>query len=454
MTSATIKRLEESKLSHKIAAALALWLFSGFLIFWTLVIPPFQNADESAHYIKTCANVIVEVHPIRGGFGHSYNWSMNELAELAKSGEILRRTDTYSWRDFVSKPIYESEHWRFYPNAVPNTIVPYALPHITCKLLQKTSLPYQYIFYAIRLSFVLSFVAIIWLARKTNQHLFVACAPLLMIPMVINQGSAISADYLSIGAAMLFGITAASMIEDKNFSRWKLAIAIFILWNSKIVYLPFFAIILVPLLKWKNFRSFSYLAPSIGAASIAGSLQYYYQTSKSYFEGSIEAQQLQMSRLLDRPLEVFDLLIHTISNDWLGLLQQGIGNAGWLTTPISPPAMWTAAITLIVWVFFGLLNLRFSNKWSLSLLVFGILAVIASFIGIFMSMFLFWTPPSSNSIQGVQGRYLLPLLFLITPLILANRPSHSINPWGLAAYLILACTSISFLLLDIIPFFY
>ena len=431
-----------------------LWILSGFLVLWTLTTPPFQNADESAHYFKACSKILVETHPVRGGFGHSYNWNINELGIQAQTDEVRKNTKSYSWSEFFSPPIHESKSWRFYPHAVPNTIIPYALPQIACKVLRETPIPYQYIFYALRLAFVASFLALAWFARRTNENLFVASAPLLMIPMVINQGAAISADYFSIGASLIFGITIASMVNNRLFPRWGLALAIFLLWNTKIVYAPFTMALLIPLIKWKEYRSLKYLMPTIGLGALAAALQYYYQTSKSYFDRNIEAQQAQMETLLNEPGQVFNMLMHTINNHWEPLLTQSIGMAGWMTTPISPATMWIATLTLLLWIAYGSSSFARSNRWNVALLTLGAASAVISFVGIYLSMYLYWTPPSSATISGVQGRYLLPMLFFLTPLIFSNKNDDSIHLKSLAAYLILAGTTICFLLFDVVPFFY
>lgn len=441
-------------MTQKASATLVLWIFSAFLLIWTLAIPPFQNADESAHYIKTCSKVIVEIHPVRGGYGHSYNWSMNELGILAQTDDVRTRAKPYSWEKFFSEPVDESEHWRFYPFAVPNTIAPYSLPHAACKLLTATSLPYQYIFYALRVSFALSFIALAYFTRRVNENLFMASAPLLMIPMVINQGAAISADYFSIGSTMLFSITIASMIRDSKVSKWTLAASIFLLWNAKIVYLPFTAILLIPMIKWREYRSFHYLTPAFVFGSAAGALQYYYQTSKSHFERNTELHTIQLQRLIDQPAEVLEMFVSTIAGGWVGLLHGAIGTAGWLTTPISSNTMWIAAATVLTWLIYGIARSIRSDKWHYFLLALGIFSATATMLGIYLSMYIFWTQPGSSTIDGVQGRYLIPLAFFVTPLIFSGVQDPKIHIKSLLACIVIAGTAASFLFNDVIPYFY
>ena len=59
-------------------------------------------------------------------------------------------------------------------------------------------------------------------------------------------------------------------------------------------------------------------------------------------------------------------------------------------------------------------SVKFSDKlWSTTI-------ILASSLLTFMSMLLAWTPKSYTTIEGVQGRYFIPLLVLLIP-ILRNK---------------------------------
>ena len=228
---------------------------SALLLIWVAAIPPFQNPDEGAHYIKTCANPIVEQHP-DVGYGHYFNSAMISVNEAAKVQSIRRGEATFSFSDYFSEPVGKSDDTTFYRHAVPNTLIPYIIPHITCKIIEQTNISYQSIFYILKISFALSFLMLIYFLKKLDTPLFLSLAPLLAIPMVINQSAALSADYFSIAAAGYFGITIGMMIRKQVVSALQIGLAVFLILNSKIVYAPLL-LAMLPLILLDHKKYFS-----------------------------------------------------------------------------------------------------------------------------------------------------------------------------------------------------
>lgn len=424
----------------------------ALLLAWVVAIPPFQNPDEGAHYIKTCANPLVESNPKRG-YGHYFDQGMPDLNLLADVQPIRKDEARFSFQKFFSQPIYESEIRPFYPFAVPNTIIPYTIPYLTCKFLQGIGAQYQYLFYALRLAFAISFVLLLWYAKRIDRDIFLSCAPLIVLPMIINQGAALSADYFSIGSALIFGIIASRMTYSDSQSRWTLAWALFFLLNSKIVYLPFAAVLIIPWMRWSTYRNRKFWVPSAFLSIIALSLQYYYQTSKSHLERVTESRDKQLNMLLENPTEILDILINTIAHSWQFYLKGMIGYAGWLTTPISTPLMWVATASVIFWLALGIHKIGRFDKWIIGMLAAGVLLSGLSFLGIFLSMYLYWTHGDSM-IQGVQGRYFIPLLVFVASLIFGLAKHQPGPKLQVAAFFGIFAVSIIFLFQTVIPRFH
>lgn len=431
------------------------WIILGTLtlltLIWAIAIPPFQNADEGAHYIKACSNPIVETHPKRG-YGHYFDKGMVELNVLADAQPIIKGQAKFSFEKFFSQKIYEPETKEFfYPHAVPNTIIPYLIPYVTCKTLQTTGIQYQYLFYALRASFIASFLLLLWYAAKLQPHTFIASAPILALPMVINQSAAISADYFSMASCFIFGLVASQMTKNDQSSRWTLATALFLILNTKAVYLPFAAAMTIPMLRWKAYRQPRFLIPSIIASATALALQYYYQTAKNHPRSVDRNKSVQIERLLEDPISVFQLMIHTIMDGWLFLIRSMVGIAGWMQVPISTPMMWSAIAIVTGWLGYCLLRSRPHNAWSISLLSSGLALSLVSLSGIFLSMYLFWTHHEAPTIRGVQGRYFIPTLLFMTALILGQSERKPREKWSLVAFISMCAVSLTFLVQSIIP---
>lgn len=428
-------------------------VITTLLLVWIIAIPPFQNPDEGAHFIKSCANPIVETHP-RRGYGHYFDDGMVELNDLADVQPIRKGEAKFSFEKFFSQPIYESEGRPFYPFAVPNTIVPYALPLLTCKSFQAAGAAYQYLFYALRLSFAASFLLLVWFARKIDPKVFVSCAPLLVLPMTINQGAALSADYFSIAAALILAMTASRMTASGDVHRWTFAISLFLIINAKIVYLPLAAVLAIPLLRWQNYQKITFLAPAVVTATIGLALQYYYQSSKSHLQRVTDKRDEQLLKLIEHPLDVIQMLTETISHSWQFYLKGAIGYAGWLSIPISTSLMWTATATICVLTCLGIRKIGPPDRWVAASLFLGACLLAVSFLGIFLSMYLYWSHAGGNLIQGVQGRYFVPLIAFAVGLIFGHAKEQPSTVLQALAFAIIVGVAVLFLHDSVIPAFH
>jgi uncharacterized membrane protein len=439
----------QDRVAHVAIAFIALFLF-----IWMWAIPPFQNPDEGAHYIKTCANPIVQTHPERG-YGHYFNHAMVEVNDLAKVQPIRRGEDKFSFKDYFSEPIYKSEDWVFYRHAVPNTLVPYIIPAATCKTLDRFQITYQALFYILKATFVFSFLILIYMCKLYDTRLFLALAPFFMIPMVINQGAAISADYFSIAATAIFGIAVGLASTGKSISPLKLGFAAFLLLNSKIVYAPLIGALILPLIiHRKIFFNFKHISSLVLFSTTALVLQYYYQTRKTPMPHIHERTLEQLSRLQQEPGSVLNMFAQTLNEYYNFYLTSFFGTAGWLTTPIHQNLMIAGIFIIIAWIAFGLFSKsKFTPKWIL-MLSSSILTLIVSFSLIFLSMYFYWTHPERALIEGVQGRYLLPLLFFITPIIFSARNNSKIHVQFIPAFILMSIITTAFLLQSVLPFFH
>lgn len=439
--------------TNRVSNIIYFGIFS-LLMAWIIAIPPFQNADEGAHYIKACSNPRVETHPARG-YGHYYDLGFSTMNEVAKVQEIRKAQEKFSFRSFFSETIEKTTDTSFYPHAVPNTLVPYALPYIACRIGDLFEIKYQAVFYFIKFSFVFSFLALLFWVKNINPRIFIGISPLLFIPMVINQGAAIGADYFSIASCLIFGVIVAEFYRGREVGRWVLALSVFFLLNTKITYV-LFGLVLLPLMlrKYEIYFKLKYLWPTFGMGIFAGVLQYYYQTRKSYQPHLQENFSVQMERLKDSPLDFVYLVISTIQDKWEFYLKSMIGFSGWFTTPISDELMWLTVALLLAWFFPRLVFIK--TKLQINYLYFLTIVVVAlATVGlIFLSMLLYWTHPSKELIEGVQGRYFLPVLAFLGPVIYALKPTPDVDRYSVFLSMCLFVVCILFLLQSILPYFH
>jgi uncharacterized membrane protein len=93
---------------------------------------------------------------------------------------------------------------------------------------------------------------------------------------------------------------------------------------------------------------------------------------------------------------------------WRGYLEEFVGHLGWLDTAL-PPAYHLAARTmLVVAAVAAMLGMR-GERISVASRLLIATGVLGSAAGVFAIEFVTWTVPGHATVEGVEGRYFLPL---------------------------------------------
>jgi hypothetical protein len=122
----------------------------------------------------------------------------------------------------------------------------------------------------------------------------------------------------------------------------------------------------------------------------------------------------QLGILLAEPLRFLSIPWTTIIHD-PALLHSAVGVLGWLTV-VLPGALYTQWYTAVPAALLCDLMARRTGgrQGSLTDLALGIAAAAACVLGIYLSQYLSWTLVGNPTVQGPSGRYLLPILPLLT----------------------------------------
>ena len=460
---------------------------------WIFVIPPFQMPDEPAHYIKSCANPLVD----RSGkqYGHYYDSSLEELAKLSPPGN----KEKFSFIQFFETNIYDTKERNFFPDALPNTVVAYTAPSLTCHLFSSLETSKQLAFYAMRVATCLLFLYILLLAARIDQEFFIATSPMLMIPMVINQSVAIGADSFSIAACMLAAAVITALTKKSNVSTTITATSLFLLLNTKTTYLVFALPLLLAILKNGSLSNIKGFLAHTTAAALALILQLYFLLRKTNAPSTQQNASEKVNALIDNPVQFLQFLDGTISRKFWIYIQTTIGKVGWLDTPISyfgyyafiasaaitalllitpndctrrarqiiTIALFGAAIYLIIESpmiglalsaagFAVFISIKKSN-WHERLIQLTLIAsILASIFLVFLSMHVFWGSVGMRFIEGVQGRYFLPLIPFLVALLYLHRdflPSWKTKALG-GIFLFNMAITMSYLIQTVIPRFH
>jgi uncharacterized membrane protein len=399
-----------------------------------ILTPPFQVPDEPAHFYKSLhiaggnlfpensdnqvggyfpkgTNRIVALF-YRGPQDSDYHIHLHDLAEASKI-----RPDT-SAVTFIQ-----------FPNTARILPVPYfpqAFGIMIGKLFFNSPLVW---FYAGRLFNLLTWIGFIFFAIKIIPVHKWTMVLLALLPMHINLAASQSADAFTNAISFLGIAIFLRLIFSKDYMSWKsvfwMLLVLLLVSLSKNVYITIALLFfLIPKTKFRAIGFYRIALLLLAFIAILGFLAGSFYTSKVYhlvdpgvsffphFADSVPPVDhlKQLRFILTNPMEYLFILTDSIRNQWRDLIYSGIGVLGWLNVPLPFWYYSFMAVTVLCMAFFeSSENIAVNMKRKLLILS----MVISTIILIYTISYLTWTPVGQNTIDGLQGRYFIPILPLV-----------------------------------------
>lgn len=389
---------------------------------YMLLFPPVTVPDEQAHYISA----------YRMSNFFLFHWGQWGNPDVLMRAADFNFFDQFDSNGYVSGETYRllADNFSLFADSTEQVI--YSADAVT-------NVPLGYLASALGIAlgrlFHLGGVPVFYLGRMFNmaQYIVLACFAMRripfgkaalfiisMFPMTLHLCASYSYDCMIIGVSMLFVAEVVRMICGDSVRRGQLilcAVYCFVLAPSKLVYTPLlFLVLLIPGAKLKGvFRRPALLKVIWIAAGIAGLLIGQLGSLASYVDedaGSYIAW-------AGEPGYSLNWVLHNIAKTVLIFLNTLIGQTDYyFNTMLGGQLGWFQLhIPGYFYLLFALLfflaclkkrqetdRLGFVAKCWVLILVLGSCALVLA------SMFLSWTPMTSDTILGVQGRYFLPLL--------------------------------------------
>ncbi len=267
------------------------------------------------------------------------------------------------------------------------------------------------------------------LARRGQAGLFAV----LTLPMTLHLSAAINQDGPLIAAAVL---AAALFTRPDRRSYWAGVAALACVCAAKPSYLPLAGIALLPL----GGGTWHWRQHGIGAAAVVGCTLAWAAVAAlwaavpfwrpPYHPGPLwpgdpatsfrtTDPAAQGQTLLHHPLETLSLPFTTVYDEWRLMLPAAVGALGPLDFALPD---WLYRIWYVAFAATGLGMLlgvlrragRHPPRWASAA---ATAAVLAACYGVFLLQYFAWTAVGADHVEGVQGRYALPLLaFLVCAL--------------------------------------
>lgn len=238
-----------------------------------------------------------------------------------------------------------------------------------------------------------------------------------IFPVTLMLFGSFSYDALTISSIALF-IAYILHLESKltidNKSLLILAALTIVAMSVKISYQPYLLILLTLYRRNSSMREKFYktvyiisLLFIVGILVLTG----IHQSSEIGFYDSRINPSEQVQHILNNPVQFLVILFRLYILNLNGIISSAIGYMGWLDYSIGTLGLWAGNVL----IFLALLNpLDLPKRYKVTTILALVSASIITVLLVSIAMYTRWTPVGSDSILGIQGRYLtIPLLAIL-----------------------------------------
>lgn len=397
-----------------------------------IVNAPFQAPDEGAHFMR--AYHVSQGNLMTSRRGDSVGgWIPKSVANAPARYEYLighpelrlkfeqLTTDLTVSLDQENKAFFDFFTMALY---APIVYFPQAVGIIMARGCGLSPLQMMYIG---RISTLLCWIAVLFVAIRIVPLFKWAFVLLALMPRSLFQASSLSADGPTNALSMLLTALMLRAIFTKqlNLGTWE---ALFILLTSvllsmaKQVYLPLVGLVLlIPEGRFNGWRNkIIFCGIVLGAAVLASGL--WSMAIRDFYRPWKEANAPeQMSLLMARPWIFPVIAVKSFLVTWKSLAFSLVGVLGFLDVWLPKWIYYTYPILLVTAAVFDS-----TCKKTLGWLPRGwiLLICMCIFLLFELSMYLIWTRPGAPLVEGVHGRYFLPL---VIPVLLAMFYNRRLN---------------------------
>lgn len=392
---------------------LIFYLIVSGLIF-SFLIPPFQKPDEFAHFEKTISLVNLDIFCLQKKYSIPAN-----LYEVFNSPEVR-------FIPFNNKSKMSTSLYRLPPKTDENKIlnikegcrykdnVGYIFAIISYSIFSSVPINGFILFGLMRFFiFIVTYTFLIYFILKIKNNFFqIISFFILSLPMTINQMSAFSYDV----GHLFFGLIFLGLFFEVFNKKKFVAKDIFFLTLSYILFYfskPFydfyiFLFFLIPKEVFKKIKLNKMVFIFFLFVFILWvRIQNFHSSAVSL---GLYDSRIQKEIIFENFVRFLSILITSLIDNFRFYTLSTIGILGWLDFELNF-FVYFFFITL-----FGGIVFYFKDKikFKKEEIIIYLLVAISIFFTIFVGEFLYWTVPGDDRISGVQGRYFIILIPLIT----------------------------------------
>ena len=411
-------------------------------LLYIFIIPLGRAPDENTHFYRayeiSTGNFIAKKNELKQG-GDYLPKNINQIfGDSTKYKDEIKNLNikASSEKKFVS-----------FPNTSMYSFITYFPQVLGVTIGILLNLPILWIALLGRLSNFFVWILLMYFSIKLMPFKKLSLLIIMFLPMMIQEATSLSADALTNGTTFLFisyilylKYNDKSKVEKKHMII--ISLVAIIMSICKIVYLPICLLIfLIPKQKFRNKNQKFIWIGMLALLVCIISLFFFYLTTGYVLRTESNIDTISQVRyILSNPFRYMLAIFRTIYKDFHLFVVSFVGEAlCWYDVTISP--VFTKLMWLIIIVVIILDNIQLKVNYYL-LYVFVTLSVIAL---IFTSEYLSWTPIGSLFIEGIQGRYFIPLFIPCLMMINFNDLKYNLTRIYKYLFLIMIFINISVL---------
>lgn len=389
------------------------------------LLPPGQSPDELNHFRRAygIASGAVMADKLENGGGSALP------IEISDSMFATPGHGTYAAIDNkMAMEISGETSVQKYPNTAIYNFVSY-LPQTFAALIGKVfNMPFLAIAYLMEAFNFITWAILVYLAIKLMPKFKKILLFVVLNPMTLQEATSLSADALAIGLSIfMIAFVCYLAYSKKTLMTRKELIILYVLailiGLCKIVYAPLVLMyLIIPYERFGSKKKKWIHAICMGALFVLANFGWLLISSslETVLRPGVDAK-AQAIWILKNPFEYLIRVVSTVnlqSQNWLGgMLGLSLGAFN-INLPTLYFLMTYAIFVIILAQRSDSLNFRKNDR-----LIFGIAFVIIMLL-ICTSVYLQWTDYGEVLIEGVQGRYIIPILMLL-PLAMGRKKASS-----------------------------
>jgi uncharacterized membrane protein len=273
------------------------------------------------------------------------------------------------------------------------------------------------LFYFGRLSNLFFYIIILYLAIKLTPVMKWVFLLLGLMPMSIYEAASFSSDGFNIAISFLLIAFIFKLALDDNIIKiHRNQILLLILLGallalSKQVYvLILFLFFMIPLHKYQSRKNQVINFAGIFIISIIILMIWRLLAAGIYVPISNQISVLgQLSFIISNPLSYLGIFLNTILQNLTYYLTTFVGSFGWIDNGLDTPLPNILVYLYIIALIFAALTDNVDININLNQKVVSVFTYLITFASIFTLEYLMWTVVANKSIDGVFGRYFIPI---------------------------------------------